>query len=445
MNYSPQIPKEPNPEAIITTPSGERRPMRVAILNSSDDLGGAAISTRRLMHALVEEGVDARMVVFNKITSDPLVESARNRRQQRGRSFMVERLRIFLKNGLSYKNLFKVSIASDGIRLDTNETVRQADIIVLGWINQGLLSLKGIRRLAALGKPIVWVMHDMWNMTGICHHAYECTRFHEECGRCVFLNSNRPNDISHTTWLAKRALYDAVPIHFVAVSNWVEKMARQSSLLRDRDIRVIHNAFPVQSFYTEPTMVVPSIPRGKKVILMGAARLDDPIKGFDMVVSALNYVFDNYPEVARDSVAVFFGNIRRHEKFDALRFPHVELGVVSDGKILRDIYARASVILSTSLYETLGGTLIEGQAAGALPVTFGMGGQGDIVQHKVNGYIARYRDSADFGDGIIWALSHPHDRQELHDSVRERFSSHIIAAEYIDLFRKVLADDEKKQ
>ena len=444
MITSQQIPQEPNPLSMITSESGEQRPLRVVFLSSSDDLGGAAIVTRRLMHSLVEEGVDARMVVFNKVTLDPLIEPAKNGRQRRGFSFMTERLRIFLNNGLSYRNLFKVSTASDGIRLDTNETVRQADIIVLGWINQGLLSLKGIQQLAQLGKPIVWVMHDMWNMTGICHHAYECTNYTRECGNCPFLGSNRSNDLSHTTWLAKKALYDSVPIQFIAVSNWLAECAAKSSLLKDRDVKVIHNAFPIQSFYTEPTMVVPSIPEGKKVILMGAARLDDPIKGFDMAVSSLNYVFDNYPEVARESIVVFFGGIRHHEKLDALRFPHTEVGVVTDGKILRDIYARASVIISTSLYETLPGTLIEGQAAGALPVTFGMGGQADIVDHKVTGYIARYKDTADFGEGIVWALTNKVDRKVLHENVRERFSAQKVAGRFIGLFRELLERGEKK-
>ena len=445
MFNSTLTPQEPNPKAIVMTETGECRPLRVVFLSSSDDLGGAAIVTRRLMHALVGEGVDAKMIAFNKITDDPLVESAKNGRQRRGFSFVAERTKIFLKNGLSYKNLFKVSTASNGIRLDKKELVRDADIIVLSWINQGLLSLEGIKQLAALGKPIVWVMHDMWNMTGICHHAYECERYTQECGRCMFLNSNHQNDLSHETWLAKKALYDAVPIHFVAVSNWLAECARKSSLLKDRDVRVIHNAFPIGSFYTEPTINIPSIPQNKKVIVMGAARLDDPIKGFDMAVSSLNYVFDNYPEVARETVAVFFGGFRRTDKLDALRFPHIELGVVTDGTILRDIYARASVIISTSLYETLPGTLIEGQAAGALPVTFGMGGQSDIVEHKVNGYIARYKDTADFGEGIVWGMKHHHDRQKLHDHVSRRFSSQLVAGRFLDLFRELLDSGEKKQ
>ncbi|MDE6038726.1 MAG: glycosyl transferase family 1, partial [Paramuribaculum sp.] len=129
------------------TETGECRPLRVVFLSSSDDLGGAAIVTRRLMHALVGEGVDAKMIAFNKITDDPLVESAKKGRQRRGFSFVAERTKIFLKNGLSYKNLFKVSTASNGIRLDKKELVRDADIIVLSWINQGLLSLEGIKQL----------------------------------------------------------------------------------------------------------------------------------------------------------------------------------------------------------------------------------------------------------------------------------------------------------
>ena len=42
--------------------------MKVVILNTADAHGGAAIASWRLLHALVEEGVDARMLVVDRPT-----------------------------------------------------------------------------------------------------------------------------------------------------------------------------------------------------------------------------------------------------------------------------------------------------------------------------------------------------------------------------------------
>ena len=94
-------------------------------------------------------------------------------------------------------------------------------------------------------------------------------------------------------------------------------------------------------------------------------------------------------------------------------------------------------VISTSLYETLPGTLIEGQASGCLPVTFGKGGQADIVEHLKTGYIAEYKDPASVAKGIEWALEANILREFLHSEVERKFSAAKIAQQYIELFDKV--------
>ncbi len=417
--------------------ANDHQPLKVTLICHSDLLGGASIVTYRLLYALIEAGVEARMVVFNSYSHDILVTEGA-KRPARGVSFFLERLKIFLHNGFSRENLFKVSTASDGLRLDKHPWVKDADVLVLSWINQGLLSLRGIRRLMKLGKPIVWTMHDMWNLTGICHHAQECRAYFEQCGNCQFLTGHKRHDLSHRVWKKKKKLYDRSNITFVAVSNWLAKCAAHSSLLSGRDVRVIPNAFPVDSFFTSPTGIIDRLGHAKNIILMGAARLDDPIKGLPMAIEALNYLFDNRPDIAQDSMLVFFGDVYDKSSFDGLRFPHLQFGRINDSNLLRQLYAHAKVVISTSLYETLPGTLIEGLASGALPVTFGRGGQTDIIEHKVNGYIAEYKDTKDFANGIIWALGQKPNRDALHEDVRRKFSSVTIANKYIDLFHELL-------
>ncbi|MCI9608233.1 MAG: glycosyltransferase [Muribaculaceae bacterium] len=413
--------------------------MKVALICNSDLLGGAAIVTFRLMQALRLQGVDARMIVYTKLSDSPQVEVVGSR-FVRGVYFMWERLRIYAANGFSRDDLFKVSIANVGYPIHRHPWVKESDVVALNWINQGLASLDGIRKLGRSGKPIVWTMHDMWNCTGICHHAYECTRYRESCGKCPFLGSDKPDDLSHKVWLRKKELYNSVPIHFVAVSNWLADRCAASSLLRNRSVSVIPNAFPVETFATESatTPMLPGIDFRRDLILMGAARLDDPIKGIEYAISALNTIFDNNPEVSKRSMAVFFGNLNNPGLLDSLRFPHIWVGRINDPALLRSLYACAKVVLSTSLYETLPGTLIEGQASGCVPVSFGLGGQRDIVTHKKDGYIARYKDPEDIANGIVWALGAGIDRRQLHESVSERFAASSIAARYIRLFEDLI-------
>lgn len=407
--------------------------MTVTLVNHSDTLGGASVVTYRLMEALCRAGVDARMVVVRRATDDPRVSAAGNSLSRKA-AFMAEHLRIVAGNGFSRENLFKISVAEAGLPLHHHPYIKEADTVVLNWVNQGMLSLKGIRRIATMGKPIVWTMHDMWNMTGVCHHAGDCEGFMHSCGNCPLVKGgNDPRDMSHTTFLRKARLYNNVPIHFVAVSRWLASRAKDSALLRDMPVSVIPNAFPVGDFPLTPsfTRADLGLPEGKQLIVMGAARLDDPIKGLPTAVEALNIVADS----SSDAVAVFYGTMRDPAALDQLRLPHVCLGTISDRRRLASLYAHADAVISTSQYETLPGTLIEGMAAGCVPVTFGRGGQADIVDHLDTGYIASYGDAADFARGIEFALGRStEDRSRRSATVARRFSADSVARRYIELF-----------
>lgn len=414
--------------------------MKVTLLNHSDTLGGASVVTYRLMQALQNAGVDARMLVLMKSSKDATVEQVCSRHRRNG-AFIAERLNIFLRNGYSKPNLFKISTATHGVSVASHPLVADADVIVLNWINQGMLSLNELEKITQMGKPIVWTMHDMWCMTGACHHALECERYKQQCGNCQFISEGKKkNDLSHAIWLRKQSVYNNSNIHFVAVSNWLADKCHQSTLLRDKNVDVIHNAFPIEFYKTTPSTLVQGfgIDYDKNLILMGAARLDDPIKGFEYAVEALNVFASKYPDLAKKSEAVFFGDIRDAQLLKRIRMSYHHLGRINDSKIIRQLYASSKVVISTSLYETLPGTLIEGQAAGCVPVSFGKGGQADIINHKVNGYIADYKSSQSIADGIAWALEASPDREMLHRSVHDRFASQVIAQKYIELFKSLI-------
>lgn len=416
---------------------------KIVLVNHSDTLGGAAVVTFRLLQALRNEGLDVKMIVYTK-TGDNRNVDVVSTRFVRGLSFLLERVDIMFANGFNRDDLFKVSTGKFAVNIHRHPWVKEADIVCLNWINQGLMSLDGIRRLHRMGKKIVWTLHDMWSVTGICHHAYECEYNNDGCGNCMFLaGGGNPEDLSHRMWMKKKQLYSDVPIHFVPVSHWLEERARRSSLMDHADITTIPNAFPVEKFHTAPLRHISEIDIYQKpnVLLFGAARIDDPIKGLDYTIDALNYIFDNYPEVATQSVILFFGDIRDSSRLDRLRFSHKHLGRISDFRILRHMYATAKVVISTSLYETLPGTLIEGQASGALPVTFGRGGQEDIIEHLKTGYIARYKDPVSVAEGIMWAISNTTiSREELHENVRSKFAAPVVARRYIELFDRILTE-----
>lgn len=408
--------------------------MKVVIINHSDSLGGASIVSYRLLKALQAQGIDASMLVSHKAGNDPTVHVAASSWRIKS-TFITEHARIFAANGFDRTDLFKASIATDGLPLSRHPLVKDADVVMLNWINQGMLSLKEIGRIAKT-KRVIWTMHDMWNMTGVCHHAGTCNRYKdtEYCRKCPLFHHHAGNyDYSYTTSVRKAQLYNDCKIHFVAVSTWLERLARKSALLQNQAISVIPNAFPVDSFYIEPRNInLPfDLPTDKKIILMGAARLDDPIKGLGYAIEVLNNLKRN------DAVAVFFGALRNPAALDSLHFPHIHLGIISDPAIIRELYARASVIISTSLYETLPGTLIEGQASCTIPISFDNGGQSDIIDNGVNGYLIPSYDTAKFTATLDLALNGGIDLAAMRQSVIDRYSAAAVAKQYLELAKSM--------
>ena len=419
--------------------------MKVLLINKSDTVGGAAVVSRRLMYALREKGVDARMLVCDKRHDSPHVELASTPNRIK-RTFLAERLKIFMANGMNRSDLFKVDIASDGLPLWKHRWVKEADVICLNWVNQGMLSLKGVREIIRLGKPVVWTMHDMWNFTGICHHAADCRRWETNCGLCRFMGRNAtPEDLSFKVWNNKRAVYNGFGrLHFVAVSNWLADLARVSPLLRNMPLSVIPNAFPVPDDAEELRDKRERCHEHKFRIVMGAARLDDPVKGLPILVEATNILRDEYPEDAAGMELVTFGDVRNPEVLDGVGLSHTHLGTIVGEECVRDVYLGADAVVSTSLYETLPGTLVEGQVYGCIPVSFGRGGQSDIVTHGETGYIAEWSDDLQVGarriaDGLVWAKRQDHEKisARMLESARSRFSASVVADAYVSLFESL--------
>lgn len=411
--------------------------MKVVLINRSDTQGGAAVVSLRLIHALRNAGIDAKMLVVDKQDNDSFAQPVGNSLKNKW-NFMMERMGIFLQNGMKRDTLFKIDTATHGLNLAKHPMVKEAQVVMLAWINQGTLSLKNIKKIAALGKPIVWVMHDMWNATGLCHHAYDCMQYTTTCEACPLLQSHG-HDLSTCTQSRKADLYAQVPIHFVAVSHWLESVCRKSSLMRNSHIRVIPNAFPMYQFKWEKLADAHfhGIPANKKIMVMGARRLDDSVKGFELLINVTRHIAQHKPQLARQLHLLLYGDIRDAQLLRQIALPYTHVGAVESTEALSEIYRHSDIVISTSHFETLPGTLIEGQASGCIPVTFGQGGQPDIVNHMKSGYIARYKSAESMAEGIEWAVSQPVSRQFLHQEVERKFSSENIAQQYIQLFNEI--------
>ncbi len=407
--------------------------MKVVLINHSDSLGGASVVTFRLMEAMRGAGIDARMLVTHSTTGSPHVTVAASGIRRRI-PFIKEHLRILAHNGLSRADLFKVSTATDGLPLSRHPLVREADAVILNWVNQGMLSLDEIALIAA-AKPVVWVLHDMWNMTALCHHAGLCDRYTSHCHNCHLLHGAAgSHDLSYRTFDCKRRLYESAGITFVAVSSWLEEKARLSALTCRQHVEMIPNTFDASLFTSKPrcSREELGLPHDRKIILFCAARIDDPVKNLPLAVDALNLLADNH---ADDATAVFVGNIKNPAALSGLRFPYIHVPLISDAEIMRSYMAHTDVVLSTSHYESFGATLLEGQASGAVPVGLVHDGRADIIADGISGYAAS-PNAVSVAEAIDRAICRPIPADRLRHAAA-RFDYRNIAGRYIVLLKKL--------
>jgi len=416
--------------------------MKVLIVNTNERKGGAAVAARRLLEALNNNGVKAKMLVMEKQSNTPTVIACGGRLMGEVH-FLWERLVIWANNLFSRRHLFAVSIANAGTDITRLPEFHEADIIHLHWFNQGFLSLHSLQRILDSGKPVVWTMHDMWAATAICHHSHDCQRFEDTCRQCPFLRFPSSHDLSYRVFKRKQQLLQGRKVHFVAVSQWLEQRAHCSAIIDQQSICVIPNAIALHHFPLTERLEARQLLGIKEpyVLVFGAARIDDPIKGFSYLLQALQRLLDNGNFRPDELRLQLFGGIKQEQKLAEIPIPYTYYGYVKDEKRLAQLYSASNVVVSSSLYETFGQTLIEAQACGCLPVAFGGSGQEDIIRHRENGYLAERLSVESLTDGLVWALHADIPVQQLRIGVTQRFSEAVVAHSYIKLYEEIERKD----
>ncbi len=412
--------------------------MRILLVNTTEKNGGAAIAANRLLSALNDNGVKAKMVVGQKVSDNLSVVGLKKWCYQY--HFLKERLEIFIANRFDKTNLFSVDTALSGTDITNTKEFKEADVIHLHWINQGFLSLSGIQKIINSGKPIVWTLHDMWEFTGICHYVNDCKKYQEECHHCPLLKSPGAKDLSNRIFRKKLKLFYQKNIHFVAVSNWLATLAKESRLLHNQHIQVIPNVLPISHYKIEDKIESRhhfNLPPNKKIIVFGAVRIDEARKGMTYLNQALRWLIDNGYYTSEQLHIVLFGGIKQPALLEEIPISFSHVGFLKNDQELSILYSAADVTAIPSLYETFGQTVIEAQACGCLPVTFTGSGQMDIITHLQDGYLAEFLSVEDFAKGIHWALTHKIDTSLLKKNVVKKYAESVIASRYINLYQQI--------
>ena len=416
--------------------------MRVLIVNTSENVGGAAVAANRLMDALNNNGIKTKMLVRDKATDNITVAQLDKSWHQRW-NFLWERFVIFCHLRFKRDNLFQIDIANAGTDITRTREFREADVIHLSWVNQGMLSIGGIRKILASKKPVVWTMHDLWPASSICHYARNCHRYESRCGNCPLLpGGGSRNDLSAKVWRRKRQALGTNSILFVTCSRWLADKAKKSGLLSGQKVMSIPNPIDTHVFCREDqekARIYAGLPADKRLILFVSQRVTDQRKGMDYFITAMNKMVEQHPEMRQNTGIAILGG-QAEELAGKLPLPSYPLGYVSDEKKIASVYNSVDMFVLPSLEDNLPNTIMEAMACGVPCVGFNTGGIPEMIDHLHNGYVAQYKSSEDFANGIYWTLTEP-DYPSLSEQACRKAISHysenVVAKKYIDLYNKV--------
>lgn len=435
--------------------------IRVLSVCTSDTHGGAARAAFRIHQGVRSLGIDSRMFVKNKGSQDPNVHALSEFVPNNLIYNVLDWCAAKVKNKIQhyYWNQYPnkdTNFKSDlrGTRLHGALQSLDYDVLHLHWINQRFIYIDELRNVH---KPIVWTLHDSWPFCGVCHYFLNCKGYQHQCGNCPQLASSNPYDLSHQVWQRKADVFKDLDLHIVSPSKWLADCARQSTLFRDRDIRVIPNGLDTDMFRPlsideirlvaerQQNAVVRRILReatqekglAKPFILFGAMNAaNDKIKGWQSLLSALQIL----DAQGFEAHLVVFGAV---EQELPMQFKNIEVnfaGYIRDTAILIALYTKADVMVVPSFSEVFGQTASEAMACATPVVAFRCTGIQDVVEDGC-GYLAEPYSAENLANGIRYCIEY-NDNNKLgkaaRKSVEKRFAMHIVAEQYKQLYESLV-------
>lgn len=425
--------------------------MKILLINTNDTGGGAAIAAVRLVTALNQNGIFARLAVKNKEISNPYVIEL----PQKKHSIFYK----LIKKIISYLSMLFFPITKrlpKIIKFETsNEILHSKNYITetdINWINNSdfdLINLHwitnaiGIKEIPKITKPIIWTMHDTWPFCGAEH--YPNVLENDERYKSNYTKDNKPattkgTDLCRKVWETKKKYLSNQNIYFISPSNWECECLKDSSLFHDKKCFVIPNVIPASDYRKienkNEIRIALGIPENKIILGFGAAYgINNPrsVKGSFYLLKALEELKNK-----DDYYLVIFGNA--NEEFTSkIAIKYFNSGFISNTKILSMLYNSCDVFICPSLVENLPNTCLESIFCGVPVVAFNAGGTKDIVVHKETGYLATPYKTNELVDGIEWCVNN---QKQLSDNCIKKavndFNEKDVIKKYIQAYSTVL-------
>lgn len=411
--------------------------MKITHISTYDKNGGAARAAYRLHHLLLEEGYDSNMLVMKKESDEEKIVLSKNNNLEKHFNSNMRKVRErtqFYKYR-NRKNKIFFSYGNIGLDITNHELIKESDILHFHWINDSFININTLKKLKKMNKKIIFTLHDMWFFTGGCHYSSSCDKYEIICEECNILESKNKNDISNKIYNLKKNIYKNLDFDIVTCSKWLEECAKKSSLLKGKKVTTIPNVLDKNIFKDinkNLAREVLNLDKNSIYICFGALNsTSDPRKGFKYLIRALEELNKKYNNSINKNIKLLvFGSSNSKEE---LPFEATFMGKVYDEYTLSLIYNAADLFIAPSIEDNLPNTVLESLHCKTPVVAFNIGGMPDMIEHKLNGYLAEKENYSDLAKGIDYVINNIED---MNIEIKDNFKTDKIVKQLIEMYTK---------
>lgn len=407
--------------------------LRVALVATAADRGGAHVAATRLHHGLLDASVDSTYVAGFRPPG--ILDVGRPSSLWQRTAFKIRsRIGQWCVNrwGPVGQGKQSINFLPSGLARRMNRS--GVDVVHLHWVNNELLSIEEIGKISL---PMVWTLHDMWAFCGSEHYVDDPSPY---LGPAGSEPEEWPSRLAQWTWHRKRRAWAGVRPLLVAPSRWLGDLASRSRLLGQLPVEVVPYGLNLDCF--RPPVARPREAGSPLRIVFGAAGgASDPRKGFDLFVDAMEFLAKHLEMPAYE--VIFFGASEPSSLPPMSRsIPVRSAGFIESDEAMAKLFGEADVFVATSRLDNLPNTVLEATACGVPTVAFRIGGMPDMIDHGETGFLARPFDAADLADGIAWILADDARREAMKLMAREKaekeFGSARQAARILEVYDRAI-------
>jgi len=407
--------------------------MRVLLINTNYGRGGASQIVVNLATKFRQMGVKTNTIVASTDNlADAYVRVIGKRRR------FIERIsnRICSQLGLSNNGILNT------FWLRKDPDILGMDIVNLHNLHGGyfnFLALPGLTHRI----PAVLTLHDMWPFTGHCVYSFDCEKWRTGCGMCPYPTTYQSiqRDATYLECRLKRRSFQSSNLHIVAISRWIYNLA-ENSLLSGLPIHFIPNGIDLKAYQPMTRKAAQQklgIPKNRHIILYVAHSLNDPRKGFDILIKALN----SFPVKLRTKCILLVMGRADEVLHHQINMDIVSLGYIREDERKVQAFAASDVVVFPTRADNLPVVLQESMACGRPMISFSVGGVPELVRNGITGFAVPPENVEQFSKSLRLLIENDNLRVEMGRNCRviaeKEYSLCLQAQRYKDLFEEIVS------